>query len=106
MVNLDSQETKLIGEVPRSHLWPHIRLIHLRSQSYCKACGGTSDLEVHHIQPFHIHPELELDQKNLITLCEAVPRECHLHIGHLGNWKNFNPNIVSDANFLPCPPNS
>lgn len=56
-------------------------------------CGNEKNLEVHHIQPFHLQPELELDQSNLITLCEAIGADCHLRQGHLGNWKGCNPNI-------------
>ena len=26
----------------------------------CQWCGGTTHLEVHHIKPFHLDPELEL----------------------------------------------
>lgn len=97
MINIDSHLIKLSSEHPRSPRWPRTRLIHLAAEPFCKFCGHTNDLEVHHISPFHLHPELELDQTNLITLCEAVPQECHLHIGHLGNWKNFNPNVREQA---------
>lgn len=71
--------------------------MHLASEPFCKACGHEADLEVHHIEPFHLDPAKELDPTNLITLCEATPQECHLHIGHLGNWKNFNPKVREQA---------
>ena len=41
-------------------------------------------------------PQLELDPNNLITLCMGK-LECHLQLGHLGNFKFYNPNIRKDA---------
>lgn len=62
-------------------------------------CGGEEKLEVHHIRPFHLHPDLELDPDNLITLCEAGHdgSNCHLLFGHLGNFKSFNVDVRADA---------
>jgi hypothetical protein len=56
-------------------------------------------LEVHHIKPFHLHPELELEPKNLITLCENKSDgvNCHLLFGHLGSFRSFNVRVISDA---------
>jgi len=82
----------------RSPHWETIRKNHLKLEPECAACGITKHLQVHHKQPFHLHPELELEQSNLITLCEQKGDEgCHLKLGHLGNWKSFNPNIEADA---------
>ena len=77
----------------RSSHWPITRAAHLAAQPACQWCGGTTCIEVHHILPFHLHPELELDPSNLITLCEAST-ECHLEHGHKGNWTLFEPRIV------------
>jgi len=64
-------------------------------------CGGKEKLEVHHLQPFHIKPDLELDPNNLITLCESKNHgiNCHLFIGHLGNYKSINDTAQQDAFF-------
>ena len=78
---------------PRSNHWPTIRRHHLAREPRCQWCGGKSTLEVHHMVPFHIDHTKELDDANLITLCERAGRECHLVHGHLGNWKTFNPDI-------------
>lgn len=67
-------------------------------------CGGISNLEVHHIVPFHITPSLELEDTNLITLCEAIFKQCHLKQGHLGDWHKVNPNIREIAVFVPNEP--
>lgn len=83
----------------RSPQWPKVRADHLKKNPNCALCNGKASLEVHHIQPFHIKPELELDPTNLITLCEAKTNgiNCHLAFGHLGNFKSANPVVVRDA---------
>ncbi len=83
----------------RSGHWPTIRKHHLEAHPVCEVCGGSVKLEVHHRVPFHFHPELELDPTNLITLCEANKDgvNCHLFVGHLGNYKSFNVEVESDA---------
>jgi len=82
---------------PRSGQWPRVRREWLATHPKCAACGGTENVEVHHKRPFHLAPALELDPLNFITLCEKSGKEHHLHVGHLGNWQNFNPNVESDA---------
>ena len=83
----------------RSPLWPAARAAHLKLQPTCIVCGGTSGLQVHHVRPFHIHPELELDPTNLVTLCTGNKTlNCHIRFGHLDNFKDkWNPNIREDA---------
>lgn len=84
---------------PRSSKWPSVRKKHLESNPACAVCGGTEKVEVHHVRPFHLHPELELDLSNLVTLCESGKggMNCHLAIGHLGSFKSFNADIETDA---------
>lgn len=84
---------------PRSNEWPKARKTHLSIEPNCTLCGGNSKIEVHHIRPFHLHPELELDPKNLVTLCEADTDgvNCHLLFGHLGNFKSFNVDVLQNA---------
>lgn len=86
----------------RSSEWPKIRAKHLESNRVCIVCGGNRKLEVHHIIPFHVKPELELVSSNLVTLCEDGSDGiiCHLAIGHLGSYKSYNENIVEDAKIL------
>jgi hypothetical protein len=82
--------------VARSDQWPSVRKAHLKANPVCAACGSSSFLQVHHIKPFHIEPNLELDPTNLITLCMSK-NECHLTLGHGDDFKAYNPSIVSDA---------
>ena len=65
----------------------------------CAACGSNKRLQVHHIQPFHLYPELELEPTNLITLCMDIS-ECHLLLGHGDNFRMFNPDILNDINLF------
>ena len=82
----------------RSKLWPKIRDMFIKKYRKCAICGGSKKLEVHHKKPFHLYPELELDNNNLVVLCEnkKYGANCHLLFGHLGNYKRYNPNIDED----------
>ena len=73
----------------RSPQWPTVRKHHLQKFPFCCVSGLTHDLDVHHFRAFHIHPELELDPDNLRT----ISRPYHFLIGHLCNWKVFNPDF-------------
>ena len=86
-------------EAKRSPQWRAVRRAFLREHPVCELCGNTIRLNVHHVEPFHLAPEKELDPANLITLCEGsqVPDlfglNCHLWAGHLGNWESINPRV-------------
>lgn len=88
-----------LADPARSSKWGGVRMIHLKDHPCCVVCEETKSLNVHHIQPFHLHPELELEPTNLVTLCESGKKglNCHLLIGHLGNFRNINPDSVTDA---------
>lgn len=79
----------------RSPRWRAVRKAYLKAHPTCESCGGTRMLEVHHRKPFNLFPELELDPTNLITLCEHPARNCHYAVGHLMNWRAWNP-VVHD----------
>jgi len=84
----------------RDARWRSVRNEHLRTHSFCIACGNTDSLEVHHIKPFVQNPELELDPDNLVTLCTCSSRgkmNCHLIMGHNGSMHEHNPNVVHDS---------
>ena len=59
----------------------------------CEACGSKRGVEVHHVQPFHLFPALELKWSNLMSLC----RECHFRTGHSLLWAAWNPHAREDA---------
>jgi hypothetical protein len=80
----------------RSACWAKARKSHLKRQPECQACGQTGSVSVHHCRSFHTRPDLECDVTNLITLCEKSDRfgfNCHLVIGHCGDWGITNPGI-------------
>lgn len=82
----------------RSREWARVAKEHLLREPRCVACGYRGKkLQVHHIKPFHLHPQLELDPQNLITLCEARGREHHLLLGHLDAWESYNDHIRADV---------
>lgn len=85
------------GSGPRSPLWPGVRRTHLSSHPTCAACGSRRSLQVHHKIPYHLRPELELEPGNLITLCEQPGTDHHLHVGHKGDWRSYNPNVEAEA---------
>lgn len=82
----------------RSPQWSRVAKEHLLREPACAACGYKGrKLQVHHIKPFHLHPQLELDPDNLITLCTARGREHHLLLGHLDEWASFNEHVRADV---------
>lgn len=88
---LRRKSEELFGGKPRSSRWPRVREEAIRRTPYCIACGRSKDLEAHHIRPFHLQPELELDLDNICVLC-ADP--CHLVHGHLMSWQRHNPEVI------------
>ena len=82
------------GGVRRSSKWPGVRAAHLKARPACEACGKREALEVHHIQPFNLRPDLELDPTNLMTLCGDP---CHIVHGHLMGWARYNPTARTDV---------
>jgi hypothetical protein len=77
----------------RSGSWPKFRKQFLKKNFCCEACCTDKKLEVHHIIPFAENKELELDERNCVTLC----RNCHLVLGHFKDFKLYNPMIVKHA---------
>ena len=84
--------------VARSPEWSRVEKEHLMHEPACVACGYRGQgVQVHHVKPFHLHPALELDPRNLITLCEIKGREHHLLIGHLDEWESYNVHVRDDV---------
>lgn len=76
----------------RSGAWRGLEKRILQAQSSCEVCGATVRLQVHHVKPFHLHPDLEMEPDNLVVLCMGK-NECHLQIGHGGAFRYFNPKV-------------
>lgn len=81
----------------RSSRWPSVQKSYLKSHAKCEVCGTNKNLSVHHIKPYHLFPELELDSNNLMT----VDDKCHWNVCHSQtSWKAYNPNCKQDAKEL------
>ena len=93
---LDLFQDRTFGAA-RSPKWSQVRAQHLALYPKCAVCGTKGSFlkpnEAHHCTPFHKKPALELEPKNLITLC----RRDHLLFGHLCNFKSYNKSIRKDA---------
>ena len=96
--------------ISRSPRWPAVEKAHLAKQPVCICCKPGENpgaaMQVHHIFPFHFcvalgRPDLELDDRNLITLCEtqknAPGANHHLLVGHLGAFSSANLSARHDA---------
>ena len=89
----------------RSSAWPEWSDRYMARHPFCAVTGrliwrnGKFIVEaaLHHIVPFHLDPERELDETNVLPMTEAPPFNAHLIVGHLGDWRSFNPEVVEDA---------
>lgn len=68
----------------------------------CAACGGTENINWHHVQPWHKCTGKDAwkryDRANLIPLCMSPTRKCHWVFGHLGiGWSQSNPHVREHA---------
>lgn len=89
---------QLHGHGARSPHWSAVEREHRKREPLCVACGYSGkELQVHHIWPFHLHPELELDPSNLLTLCERPGWNHHLLLGHLDEWQSYNEHVRDDV---------
>lgn len=97
----------------RSPEWPKVEKAHLAKNPHCVCCApGTNmdaGLQVHHKFPFNYcialgRPDLELDDRNLITLCEdehgKPGQNHHLLCGHLDSFQSSNLEVVEDATVM------
>lgn len=81
-----------LGGAKRSPKWPEFKKEFAKTHlKVCAVCGSPK-VQLHHLKPFHVFPELELDPDNLLWLCENTSANHHLQTGHLGNFKSINPN--------------
>ncbi len=80
----------------RSGKWAALSKRFLKGKA-CAVCGRKKELVAHHKKPFHLFPELELDESNLIPMCEGDVVNCHLSVGHLFSFMSYNPAVATDA---------
>ena len=93
---MTNKDNLLLSTFTRNSEWMKLRRVFLKKHNKCELCGAQSRLAVHHIYPYHSFPERELDEANLITLCESGANH-HLTFGHLMSWKSYNENVWDDV---------
>jgi 5-methylcytosine-specific restriction endonuclease McrA len=92
---------QVVKRLTRSNGWAKVRAARIDLIGHCECCGKSPSmlkrfrLQVHHIKPFHVWPELELDPENLIVLCSNP--SCHLDKGHLGDFRSWNESVRRDC---------
>jgi 5-methylcytosine-specific restriction enzyme A len=86
--------------VERNQDWTKFCKECVRKHPFCAACGKTTLLAGHHKKPFHLYPELEMIEENIIVLCQGDVCNCHFMFGHAGNWCAYNPFVVEDASLM------
>ena len=96
------------GAGPRSPHWHLVEKEFIANNPKCSACLPSSSnygINVHHIHPYHIcillgRPDLELDTRNLITLCSTEEGKTsyhhHIVLGHLDDFQLNNDNVIED----------
>lgn len=97
-------QDRISGKAPkgakRNPGWTKFRKTHLNQFPDCYVCGAVTKLQVHHIVPFHVAPDLELNPENVLTLCTGGKHKglnCHLIFGHHGNYKKVNIDCLDEA---------
>ncbi len=90
-------QSNRLGGMRRSSGWREVRNKFAKENPGCAVCGKRK-IQVHHVVPFHIAPERELEGSNLISLCQGIgTNKCHINFGHLGNWSSWNETVREDA---------
>jgi len=82
--------------VRRSPKWPALAKRFIKGKA-CAVCGRMENVIAHHKLPVHLFPTLELDEHNLIALCENRSTNHHLLFGHLHNWESYNKDVDFDT---------
>jgi len=82
--------------------WASLRAAHLKAFPACAACGSTTHVQVHHIRPVRTHPHLGLEPTNLLSLCRSMATaiDCHLDLGHLGQWDRHNAHVLATVQYM------
>lgn len=88
----------------RSPMWASVEKYFLASPTnqVCACCGSAKKLQVHHLHPFAVYPEKELEFNNLVPLC--MENLCHLKLGHGGDFQCYNPFLLDDLKEIKAHP--
>ena len=92
------EPTQIISK-DRDPRWKSLRNRFIFENPCCAVCGKCDNLIVHHKLPVSLFPHKQLDWSNLVTLCENNNFNCHFVVGHLMDWRNYNPDIDRDIKY-------
>lgn len=68
--------------------WHGRRLPKAPPGTTCACCGGSLLVQPHVVNPYAVDAP-----QNVLWLCSGVA-ECHLRIGHGGDWRTWNPTVA------------
>ena len=60
----------------RNKAWAALSLKLRTETPYCQKCGRKEHLQVHHLLPRKLYPQLILDERNLVVLCARCHNFC------------------------------
>lgn len=69
---------------PRSSQWEPLSKELKKRWPICCFTGMPTTV-IHHIRPWHLFPELELDENNLAPVADWA----HLYVAHVGNYSHY-----------------
>jgi hypothetical protein len=101
----EEEARRTIGHGRSSH-WPAVEKAFRKVHPQCVACivKSVTRIQIHHRFPFNYcialgRPDLELDPRNLITLCEwkSPSPNHHLLLGHLDSFQSADLGIADSA---------
>lgn len=90
MQGADTSDPGLVTAM-RDAKWRRTRNEFIEIQPDCQMCMTDNNLQVHHIFPWSLYPDLRYDLENLVTLCQP----CHFRFGHDRDWQAYNPDITN-----------
>jgi len=64
----------------------------------CVVCGGKKRVQAHHMLPFHLWPQLAMEERLWLPVCRGNPQlDCHCAIGHAGILEGINIFVLEFA---------
>lgn len=89
------------AQAPRSPKWRAFVDKLVAKHPFCAFCGETEPstrLIGHHIIPYHVRPDLELTESNIMIVGDSCSTgNHHLFACHFGNFSKWNPDAIELA---------
>lgn len=73
MKKITKSQLKKKAKAQRNKAWAELSLKLRKETPFCQKCGRKEHLQVHHLLPKKLYPQLLLEERQLVVLC---PR-CH-----------------------------